>query len=113
MRLFTIIAAALVLSVGASAWAFSQMIDDAKAQCIVGEQADGYLGVVVGADADEAVRREVRRVNQERRAVYARLAEDNGVTISVAAALTAEKLIGRAPSGHCVRDSNNQWIRKN
>lgn len=92
--------------------AANPVIDQAKSQCIVGEQTDGYLGVVSGAQASDAVRREVRDVNQQRKAVYADLAQRNGVSIEVTAALTAEKLIAQAPAGHCVRNENGEWIRR-
>ena len=51
--------AALVLS-AAPAFAAPAAIEAAKAQCIVGEQTDGYLGIIDSAKADEALRREVR-----------------------------------------------------
>lgn len=96
----------------ADANAAPAIIEEAKEQCVVGEQADGYLGIVTGKTASTDVRREVRRINQERKSVYAGIAKKNGVTEDVAAALTAEKLIARAPAGQCVRDSNGQWVQK-
>ena len=89
--------------------AANPVIDQAKAQCVVGEQADGYLGVVAGASASDAVRREIRDVNQQRKAAYANLAQRNGVSVEVTAALTAEKLIAQARPGHCVRDAQGAW----
>ncbi|MBB5519155.1 YdbL family protein [Amphiplicatus metriothermophilus] len=92
--------------------AASPIIEQAKADCVIGEQADGYLGVVAGAAASDELRREVRAINQQRRAAYERLAERNGVTVEVTAKLAARQLIDRAPSGHCVRDDSGAWIRK-
>lgn len=92
--------------------AASARIENAKNNCIVGEQADGYLGVVSGADADAELRREVRDINQQRKAAYADLARRNGVTIEVTAALTAEKLMNQAGPGQCVRDQSGAWIRR-
>ena len=46
--------------IGGAAAAASATIERAKNQCIVGEQADGYLGFVPGKNADQALRREVR-----------------------------------------------------
>lgn len=90
--------------------AANPLIDQAKAQCVVGEQADGYLGVVAGANASDAVRREIRDINQQRKAAYASIARRNGVSVEVTAALTAEKLIAQARPGHCVRDAQGAWI---
>lgn len=90
--------------------AASAIVEQAKNECVVGEQADGYLGFVPGAAVSSALSREVRDINQQRKTAYARLARQNGVSIEVTAALTAEKLIGQARSGQCVRDQNGAWI---
>lgn len=108
----TLMAAAAGVMASTAVVAANPLVENAKDNCIVGEQADGYLGVVAGAQADEAVRREIRDINQQRKAVYADLARRNGVTIEVAAALTAEKLINQAEPGECVRDGSGNWIRR-
>jgi hypothetical protein len=103
--------AALALT-AAPAFAAPAAIETAKAQCIVGEQTDGYLGVIDNAKADEALRREVRSVNQQRKAAYAELAARNGVTIEQAAQVTAERLLNQAPSGHCIQTPEGGWVKK-
>ena len=92
-----------------AAAAVTPATDAAKAQCIIGERIDGYLGFVDEARADEALRREVREVNQKRSAAYEDLARRNGVTPRVAAQATAERLINDAPSGTCVQDASGAW----
>ena len=104
-------AIALVASAG-SASAASAIIEDAKSKCIVGEQADGYLGVVDGAAASDAVAREVRAVNQQRKAAFADLAARNGVTIEDAAALTGKRLVEGAESGECVMLPDESWAKQ-
>ncbi|MEE2690868.1 MAG: YdbL family protein [Pseudomonadota bacterium] len=103
------IAAALLVAGASSAFAMS--VAEAKAQCIVGEQYDGYLGFANEAAADEALKREVRGINQQRRTAYEGLAQRNGVSVDVTAALTAEKLMNQAPSGQCIRDQSG-WRKK-
>ena len=98
-----------LIAVGA-AHAASPVIENAKDQCIIGEQNDGYLGFVDGADGDANLRREVRSVNQQRKAAYSNLARRNGVTIDDAARATAERLINSAGSGECVQDASGDWI---
>lgn len=105
-----IAAAGLIAVAPIPAHAASAIVEQAKDACVVGEQADGYLGVVSGADASDALRREIRDINQQRKAVYADLARRNGVTIEVTAALTAEKLINQARSGQCYRDQSGRWV---
>ncbi|MBL4620362.1 MAG: YdbL family protein [Marinicaulis sp.] len=89
--------------------AASAIVEQAKDACVVGEQADGYLGFVPGSNATDELRREVRDINQQRKAIYADLARRNGVSTSVTAALTAEKLMRQASSGQCIRDQTGNW----
>ncbi len=103
--------AAAVMTAGA-ALALSPRLEQAKANCVIGEQADGYLGIVDLARADADMRREVREVNQQRKEAYESLAVTNGVTTEVAAQVTAERILNAAPSGQCVRDQNGTWIKK-
>lgn len=103
-------AAVLVFSAMLSpSGAASPAVEQAKDQCVIGEQADGYLGVVAGQSVSEALRREIADVNQQRKSVYADLARRNGVTVDVAAALTAEKLMNQATPGQCIRDQSGEW----
>lgn len=84
-------------------------VDAAKSRCLVGEMSDGYLGFPKSG-ASEAVRKQVRTINIKRRAEYSSLAKKGGVTVDVAAALTAEKLIKRAKKGECIRRPNGKWV---
>ncbi|ADM10606.1 hypothetical protein PB2503_12844 [Parvularcula bermudensis HTCC2503] len=102
--------AAILVTLGA-AHAAPPIIEEAKANCVVGERIDGYLGIVDGAAANDALRREVRVINQQRSAAYDNLASKNGVTVAVAAKATAERVINGAPSGHCVQNESGEWIR--
>lgn len=108
--LATTLAAALALS--SAAYAGTATIEAAKAQCVIGEQTDGYLGVIEAGKADEALKREVRSINQQRKAAYAELAAKNGVTIEQAAQVTAERLLNGAPSGHCIQSPDGGWVKK-
>ncbi len=91
--------------------AASAIIENAKDNCIVGEQADGYLGIVPGANASAELRREVRDVNQQRKAVYASIAQRTEVTVDIAATRTAARLVNEAKSGQCVRDASGEWLQ--
>ncbi len=110
-----VVAAALAvvaLSPIANAAAASATVEHAKTECIAGEQADGYLGIIDEAKASESLKREIRDINQQRKAYYAEIAQRNGVTIEVTGTLTAQKLIEQAPSGQCVRDQQRRWMKK-
>ena len=90
--------------------AASLSLGDAKDQGLVGEQADGYLGVVGSGPAE--ARQLADRVNGERRAEYREIAKKRGIETAAVAALAGKKLVQRAPKGHYVRGSDGRWVRK-
>lgn len=104
--------AAGALALGSAVAAASPEIEAAKAECVVGEQSDGYLGIVDPSKADENLKREVRANNQQRKAIYADFAAKNGLTVETAAAIFAEQQVNGAPSGQCVRDPSGVWMKK-
>lgn len=81
-----------------------------KAAGQVGEQLDGYLGVVQpNAPAD--VHALVDGINRERRAAYEAIAKKNGVKVDEVARVTAQKVIGQAAPGHYVQTPSG-WQRR-
>jgi uncharacterized protein len=91
-------AALLMLGVGAHAIE----LDEAKRTGLVGETAEGYLGVVNPAAPGE-VRALVDDINARRRAEYQRIARDNGISLEQVELLAAGKAIDRTPKGGWVR----------
>lgn len=85
-------------------------LDDARAQGLVGEQTDGYVGAVKGAGGDE-VRQLVAEVNAKRRAAYEQIAREQGTDVAAVAALAGQKQIGRMPPGSWIGDGG-RWYQK-
>lgn len=81
-----------------------------KAAGLVGEQMDGYLGVVA-ADAPADVRAQVDGINRERRNAYQAIAQKNGVNVDDVARVTAQKVIGLAAPGQYVQTPAG-WQRR-
>ena len=109
------LAGAAVLFVTADTTVFAQQsasLVAAKNDCLVGEGADGYLHVR-SSDVSDEVRREVESINLKRKAAYTDLADENNITVEVAAALTAEKLVQRAKAGQCILTANGTWTEVN
>jgi uncharacterized protein YdbL (DUF1318 family) len=100
------IASALLLVAPAGA----DSLDDAKSAGQVGEQSDGYLGLVPGAPA--SARALVDRINAERAEKYAEIAKKRDTTPAAVAALAGKKLIERTPSGQWYRDPSGQWKQR-
>lgn len=107
MKFFrTLLAAFAALTAAATlslAHAQDAVLDQARAQKIVGEMYTGYLGVADEARATPEIRRHVTEVNSKRLALYQKLSKEQGVTPDQVAALTAEKLITRAAAGEMVK----------
>src|SRR3546814_5312536 len=66
------------------------VVEQARAQGVVGEQADGYLGFAKSAAGD--LKSRVDAINIKRRAFYTDLAAKRGVTVQEVAAATACEL---------------------
>ncbi|MGB3609907.1 MAG: YdbL family protein [Cellvibrio sp.] len=80
----------------------------AKEQGLVGEQPDGYLGVVsAGGDAAEIV----QLINNARREQYQRLAKDNNLSLSDVEAMAGQKAIEKTQPGHFIQ-VNGKWAKK-
>jgi hypothetical protein len=91
------------------------MYQDASAQLRatgkVGEQADGYLGVVGSADA--SLRAQVDAVNIKRRAYYTELAAKRGAKIEEVAATTGcELLRTKVAAGQYYRSADGSWHQR-
>jgi uncharacterized protein len=86
-------------------------LDAAKSKGLVGEKADGYLGIVAASPAAD-VRALADSVNAKRRAKYEEIARKNGTAVDAVAALAGGKLVERAPAGQWVTDAAGNWRRK-
>lgn len=78
----------------------------------IGETAAGYLETVSGASLSSAERGAMNEINIGRKSHYTKLAETQGVSIEVVAAITGEKLIAKAPSGSKIMTTAGRWMTK-
>lgn len=116
-KLFVVGAAIAALGVAAGA-ALAQtseqkaMIDAAKAQGAVGEQADGYLGFRVPS-SNSALQAAVTSTNAARRQAYAARGAQAGVTADVAGARMFEgQLLPRISTGQWYRNASGTWVQR-
>jgi uncharacterized protein YdbL (DUF1318 family) len=99
--------ATIVLSIAFSACAVT--LDQAKQQGLVGEQANGYLGVVV---ASSEVNSLVMSVNKKRKDIYLKLARKNNLSMKQVTALAGDKAISKTRTGHLIQDLSGEWVKK-
>jgi uncharacterized protein YdbL (DUF1318 family) len=80
----------------------------AKTQGMVGEQPNGYLGVV----SSSAQAKEIADlINQARKAEYQKLAAKNGIQLSDVEAIAGKKAIEKTEVGQFIQ-LNGQWLKK-
>lgn len=101
---------------GGAALAFSAAAQDAAAELRatgqVGEQADGYLGVV--GSGSSGLRAKVDAINIQRRSYYTELATRRRATIEeVAAATACEIFASRIGPGQYYRLPDGVWRQRN
>jgi len=108
----SLIRLALALSLG---FAFilpadARALETERAQGLVGDQADGYLGVVAGGSP--TLQAEVANINAQRAREYAEIAKQRGISPAAVGAITGQTLYSETPSGQYFRDANGNWVRK-
>jgi uncharacterized protein YdbL (DUF1318 family) len=112
------IGAATLFALAASTPAFAQaanaktLVDAAKAQGTVGEQADGFLGWVKPS-SDPALQAAVKEINDGRAALYREAAQRNGVTVEAAGAATYTQVVqSKLKPGEFYKPANGAWTKK-
>ena len=107
IRFFMI--SALLVALVSPAWAVG--LHEAKAQGLVGEQPNGYLGLVK-SDAPANVKAMMSEINAKRRQAYVAIAHRNKTELSVVEALAGKKAIDQTPPGQYVRLPSGKWVKK-
>ncbi len=87
------------------------VVDAAKAQGVVGEQGDGFLGLVNGSP-DASVKSAMDEINAGRAKAYQDIATKTGVSQAAAGEATAVQLLARLPAGYYYRPLGGSWMKK-
>lgn len=83
-------------------------LGQAKTQGLVGEQPNGYLGVV----SPSAQAKEIADlINQARKAEYQKLAAKNGIQLADVEAIAGQKAIEKTEKGQFIQ-LDGQWQKK-
>ena len=109
-----LIAAAAIALGGVAAVAYAQSRDPAYAAARaggeVGEQPDGYLGVVGGGSAQ--VRAIVNDINIKRKAAYTQSAQASGATVEQFAFTSGCNLIAQTRPGEMYKTPSGTWEKR-
>lgn len=109
-----LVAGALLFSATSWAQAGDSVVAQARANGLVGEQADGYLGYVPGATISADLRGRVDQINIRRRALYTNRAAERGASVNEMAAAVACEVFqgGRISAGERYRNAAGQWRQR-
>jgi len=108
-RLLAIVVVSLAVAGMNAGTAWSVDLHAAKAAGQVGEQPDGYLGIVSNGPGVAAL---VQSINQQRQAAYRSIAQKNGTSLQVVEQLAGKTAIEKTPPGQYIMAPSGQWIRK-
>jgi len=89
----------------------SSPLTQPKADGLIGEQANGYLGLVTqNAPAD--IKKLVEETNAKRRAGYKKIAETQGTVLAEVEKVGGLTAIEKTLKGNYIRDTDGTWRRK-
>jgi len=112
LRIFTVPALLVLLGgLGWSAPSWAIDLQAAKAQGLLGEQPNGYLGLVK-ANAPADVTALMKHINAQRKQEYQSIAQKNQTKLQVVEALAGKKAIERTPNGQYIRLPSGKWVKK-
>lgn len=103
----------ILLAFSANVWSMNLsaamgQLGAAKTQGLVGEQPNGYLGVIKNKNNAKEV---VKLINQARKEQYQKLAQNHNVPLSKIEVLAGKKAIQKTPSGLYIQ-LGGKWIKK-
>ncbi|MBU6435529.1 MAG: DUF1318 domain-containing protein [Nitrospirae bacterium] len=98
----------LALCLGGAQPVFALSLEEAKSKGLVGEKANGYLGVLNHSGEVQALANDV---NQKRREAYEEIARRHETPMTAVETLAGEKAIQNTKSGHFVEGPGG-WMKK-
>ncbi|WP_341208191.1 YdbL family protein [uncultured Sphingomonas sp.] len=108
MKSLVVIAALVAVALPVAAWAQRDpAYAAARAAGEVGEQPDGYLGIVGGGSA--SLRALVSNINIQRKAAYTQKAQASGATVEQLAFTSGCNLIAQTKTGEKYRAPDGSW----
>jgi uncharacterized protein YdbL (DUF1318 family) len=88
------------------------VVNAAKAEGIVGEMADGYVGVRLEAQMTPAIRAAMAEMNAGRAELYRQAAQAAGTDTAAAGASSFQQRFSSIPAGQWYGDASGTWRQK-
>jgi uncharacterized protein YdbL (DUF1318 family) len=102
--------AALLLALAPAAWALPAVLEQAKEDGVIGEQANGYLGFVKGSGPAD-IKKAMNEVNSQRKKVYQESAAKKGTDAKTFAAVVGKRQMDKEPKGRWIK-TDKGWVQK-
>lgn len=110
-RLFTALPIyLLMMSLGISD-AMAGALDNPKADGLIGEQTNGYLGLV-RQDVPQNIKALIKQVNAKRKTRYRSIAQNESVPLLEVEQVGGATAIEKTLRGNYVQDRNGRWRKK-
>ncbi len=97
------------LSLFMSLSAFALDLSQAKSQGLIGEQPNGYLGLIKASNEAKTL---INDINKKRKVAYENVASKNNLSIKDVEQLAGQKLINKAGPGEFVQSPTGTWVKK-
>ena len=82
-----------------------------KADGLIGEQANGYIGLVTG-NVPADIKKLVKDVNAKRKAGYQKIAAKQGTSLAEVERVGGNTAIDKTLKGNYIRDASGAWRKK-
>ena len=105
--LFSLLISTIMMSVAVAASALTQP----KADGFIGEQANGYIGLV-RQDVPAEIKKLVKDTNARRKAGYQKIATKQGTSLADVEKVGGNNAIGKTLKGNYIRDASGAWREK-
>ncbi len=106
MKKIALLTAALLVSL--SSWALD--LDGAKQMGLIGEQTNGYLGLVASGNSEAAAL--VVEINQQRKAKYQEIAAKQNTPLANIEKIAGDKLTQKAAAaGQYYQNASGSWYK--
>jgi uncharacterized protein YdbL (DUF1318 family) len=102
---------ALLISMMAVSIAVASALSQPKADGLIGEQANGYLGLV-RTDVSADVKKLVDKTNAKRKTGYQKIARKQGTTLSEVEKVGGNTAFQKTLKGNYYRDASGAWRKK-
>ena len=107
MKKFILLIISVFVLGTSTAWAID--LNAAKKQGLVGETPNGYLEAVKSPTPE--VKKLIKDVNGQRRAVYEKSAKQNNISLKDVEALAGQKAFNKTRPGNYIK-VNGKWVKK-